>query len=435
MNRQSLPGFGSLTIRPVQEGDGEALSRFYRNLSVRSQYFFRPYRDPSPEAMEHVVRQSLEGREDGYVCLDREGEVIGHVFYGDLSREIPHLGIGLADERQNSGLGRVLMQFLIAVGRRKLGKKAIGLSVMKTNTRAIQVYENCGFRICGECTFRSPNDSYVMQLDFETPERNGEQVLNDFFSRLLRVDLAAVSRGEFSVMPLATPRAEEAEGTEQLAVSVFLRRGEGVVGAHRDILEKVKDVVSEIHPCEGVFAEEIRRHLVQTAGQEASRGGGLVKAAGRWTCFFWCPRGRLHVAPGPAGRGVDARDQFLFREAAGLCPGEYRLKVEANTQARAVIQDGKVAASALAFPGAPGNRDVMLVTSGSAPRASAGIAETAVLAEMILQLQREGKEPVAETRYDDVPRIQLCEKVGMIKFADVFRVRWEPSIEASGPGA
>jgi ribosomal protein S18 acetylase RimI-like enzyme len=163
---ERLPGLTDLWIRTLRQGDAQRLLRFYRSLSERSRHFFQPFSRTDQATMEQVVEAALEGRDLSLVALEPGDEVIAHLFFRDVSRRIPHLGIGVRDDYQGHGLGTALLAHLVALGRSALGKEAIGLTVMKENERAVRLYRQLGFEVVGECSFRSESDSHVMHLHF-----------------------------------------------------------------------------------------------------------------------------------------------------------------------------------------------------------------------------------------------------------------------------
>lgn len=122
--------------------------------------------------MKEVVHRALRGDDLSLVALEPEGEVFAHIFFRDVAKEVPYLGIGLKDHYQNLGLGRPLMAYLISLARYLLQKKRIGLTVMKDNTRAIRLYLACGFHITREITFRTENDSFEMELCLDGPSQS-----------------------------------------------------------------------------------------------------------------------------------------------------------------------------------------------------------------------------------------------------------------------
>ncbi len=161
------PGTMHFTLRPLRAGDETALSRFYAGLSEPSRYVYEPFKDTSAEAFRAVVARAVDGTDLSLIALDPEGNIFAHFFIGAVAHETPHLGIGLSDRYQNSGLGRVFLTHLISMARHVLKKQAIGLTVMKENGRAYNLYSKLGFRVVGEVSFRSENDSYEMRLEIK----------------------------------------------------------------------------------------------------------------------------------------------------------------------------------------------------------------------------------------------------------------------------
>lgn len=160
------PGYMDFRLRRVTWGDGPRLLEFYRSLSPRSEYFFEPYTDRSLATMEDIVLRGQSGRDLHLVALDPQERIFGHIFYRNVSQEIPHLGIGLLDAYHDRGLGAVLFAHIVNMGRHVLHKQTIGLTVMKENRRALHLYRKHGFRIVRDATFRTPNDSYELWLTF-----------------------------------------------------------------------------------------------------------------------------------------------------------------------------------------------------------------------------------------------------------------------------
>ncbi len=80
------------------------------------------------------------------------------------------LGITVHDDYQDRGLGTALTKHMIEIARSK-GLKKISLTVVTENSRAIRVYEKCGFRIEGRLEKDHYNyitgeygDDYIMAL-------------------------------------------------------------------------------------------------------------------------------------------------------------------------------------------------------------------------------------------------------------------------------
>jgi RimJ/RimL family protein N-acetyltransferase len=164
---RGLMDFG---VRRIRRDDAPRLSEFYRSLSAQSSYFFEPFTDTSVDAMRTVVERALDGYDLSMVAFEHGGKIFAHFFYMNVSGDVPHLGIGLRDEYQELGLGGMFTMYLLALGRNVLRKRAVGLTVMKENERAVRLYRRLGFEIVRDHTFRLPDDSYEMRLDFHPPE-------------------------------------------------------------------------------------------------------------------------------------------------------------------------------------------------------------------------------------------------------------------------
>ena len=79
-------------------------------------------------------------------------------------------GITVHDDYQDRGLGTAMTKHMIEIARSR-GLKKISLTVVTENSRAIRVYEKCGFRIEGRLEKDHYNyvtgeygDDYVMAL-------------------------------------------------------------------------------------------------------------------------------------------------------------------------------------------------------------------------------------------------------------------------------
>lgn len=159
-------GYVHFTVRPLEHGDERALSEFYTSLSDETRFFFEPYRDTSPGGLENVVHRAVTGEDLSFAVVDGRGGIFAHIYVVDIARDVPHVGIGLRDDYQGLGLGRLFFGYLLSVARHKLGKKQIGLTVLKHNRRGITMYRTFGFEVVKEVTFREPNDSYEMWMTF-----------------------------------------------------------------------------------------------------------------------------------------------------------------------------------------------------------------------------------------------------------------------------
>jgi GNAT superfamily N-acetyltransferase len=372
--------------------------------------------------MGHVIRQSLAGHEDGYLVLDERGGLAGHVFFGDTSKTVPHLGIGLADEYQNSGLGTVLLQFLIAVGRRKLRKRAIGLSVMKTNTRAVRVYEKCGFRVRGQCTFRSMNDSYLMELDFSASDREDVGRLDEHHRRVLGIPELRWTGEGISVFPMEERPAGREGGGWTAEVIALLRHGQCLVSAGGEILPRVRQIMSGVSIPEAVFGEEVRRELETAVCSCSPQLGSRDAPVPAWSSVFMSAAGSLQYRLEPDVRELSVEEARRFAgqadiSAEGLCDAS------SGSGVRGLCRDGEI--RACGWTAGPSGTGTLRVLAALAPGNEDPVDLESVLSPVVAGSQGRGLTAFAETQFDDIPLITALEGIGMRKYGDLFRIWWE----------
>lgn len=150
-------------IRPLYDGDAEALLRFYQGLSAETVFFYDPHPGATLESMQEVVRRAVSGQDVARALVTESGEIVGHVSLRDIGSAEPSFGIGIADEWQNRGYGPQLTAHVLAQADAHPEVHAVVLTVNKTNLRAQKLYREFGFVVYGECDHREPGDSYRMR--------------------------------------------------------------------------------------------------------------------------------------------------------------------------------------------------------------------------------------------------------------------------------
>lgn len=92
------------------------------------------------------VREKLEEKAQVFSMIEKKtGRFIGNVELMDVSRDEGELGIAITAEKQNQGFGTEAVRALTQYGISHLGLQRILLRTRPFNTRAIRVYEKCGF--------------------------------------------------------------------------------------------------------------------------------------------------------------------------------------------------------------------------------------------------------------------------------------------------
>jgi ribosomal protein S18 acetylase RimI-like enzyme len=116
------------------------------------------------------IRKYLDGwgrlGDAGVIAIDEGGARLGAAWYrlfpaddpayGFVAADIPELSIGVASDARGQGVGRALLDALLATARQQ-GYRAVSLSVDRQNP-ALRLYERAGFYDAG---VSDPRDSSV----------------------------------------------------------------------------------------------------------------------------------------------------------------------------------------------------------------------------------------------------------------------------------
>ena len=127
MNEFRLSSGDLLRIREKREDDGDAIGAMLERCGEKTYYYFHPYK------LGHESGLAV-ARDSEILChlaLNMADDVVGYVWLEQLNRDVPTLGICVADDWQGRGVGRHLMQISIEV-RGQLRKRAFGLPLTKT---------------------------------------------------------------------------------------------------------------------------------------------------------------------------------------------------------------------------------------------------------------------------------------------------------------
>jgi GNAT superfamily N-acetyltransferase len=140
-----------------------ALQRFYNELSSGFRRLFRPmgwnmiYADCA-----RICHDCAQGKRFD-VVLRAGQKIVGWAFLAGMDRDVPSLGIGLAEAWCGKGYGRQLMERLIQEAKSRK-KKGIALIHVKENEAAGALYRKCGFQVTGERTGGDGNAYWEMKL-------------------------------------------------------------------------------------------------------------------------------------------------------------------------------------------------------------------------------------------------------------------------------
>ena len=120
--------------------DVENVQKFIRRVHVP--------REPYTDEQELIwVREKLAENACAFSMIEKKtGEFIGNIELMDRDESEKELGIAITAKKQNMGYGTEAVSALLTYGFGVLGLKRIFLKANPENTRALHVYEKCGFR-------------------------------------------------------------------------------------------------------------------------------------------------------------------------------------------------------------------------------------------------------------------------------------------------
>jgi putative acetyltransferase len=132
-------------IRPVRPDDAEAKYVLRRQAGSIDNTLALP----SNRIDETRARIASLGPNDHSFLAVVDGQVVGmaglHVATGKL-RHTAGIGMSVHDRFQGRGIGRKLLSALLDIADNYLGLVRVELEVFPDNTRAIKLYESCGFQ-------------------------------------------------------------------------------------------------------------------------------------------------------------------------------------------------------------------------------------------------------------------------------------------------
>ena len=93
------------------------------------------------------VQEKLEEKAFVFSMLEKKsGEFIGNIELMDVNNSVGELGIAITASKQNAGYGTEAVSSITEYGFRQLGLKRVFLRTNPQNSRAIHVYQKCGFK-------------------------------------------------------------------------------------------------------------------------------------------------------------------------------------------------------------------------------------------------------------------------------------------------
>lgn len=133
------------TLRPLSPTDAPLLEEFFAALGPESRALFNR-RDYNKRGVLRAITHPDPARE--YYLAEKDGRILGYVFFLDASTGVPELGVCVRDDCQGKGLGRTLCEWAIDTAHGR-GKGGLMLTTHTANLRAQVLYESLGFSCLG----------------------------------------------------------------------------------------------------------------------------------------------------------------------------------------------------------------------------------------------------------------------------------------------
>jgi acetyltransferase len=149
VQRVALNDGSEVTIRPIRPEDGEIEQQFVRGLSDESRYFrfMDAVRELSPRMLAHFTRVDYDRHMALIATADRDGgeiQVAVARYVAGENRQRCEFAVAVADAWQRKGLGRRLLEALMAAAR-AAGMREMYGDVLAGNRGMLRLMESMGY--------------------------------------------------------------------------------------------------------------------------------------------------------------------------------------------------------------------------------------------------------------------------------------------------
>lgn len=145
-------------LRPATVADAEAFMAHLRAAGAETDFLTFGGEGPGRTLEDERASLRLTAESDNrfHLVAERDGVIVGGItFFGGTRPRLRHVGefgISVLRECWGLGLGRRMVELLIAWARSGGVIRKINLGVAPSNTRAIALYESLGFAVEGRVT-------------------------------------------------------------------------------------------------------------------------------------------------------------------------------------------------------------------------------------------------------------------------------------------
>jgi len=164
-----------ITFRIPQKTDVNALLEFINKLADEDTFISVRKRKNKKEEIEYLAKitQALKQKKGFTITAFYQNKVVANGEVNRMGERREHvglLGISVARDFRDQGIGEWLMKELIRIAKEILKVKLITLEVFSNNSRAIHLYQKLGFGECG-CVPKAINyknklvDNIIMYLN------------------------------------------------------------------------------------------------------------------------------------------------------------------------------------------------------------------------------------------------------------------------------
>jgi RimJ/RimL family protein N-acetyltransferase len=137
----------NIAFRPVNDKDVDELFHMLKNLPDEGKKFFHPH-----SFDKKTLIQISASKNDYYFVLTLNNKIVGYSMLRFFGYATPSFGICIRKHYENRGFGSITTERTIQKAS-QLGYKVVILKVHEENSRAIKLFERCGFKIVQQNPF------------------------------------------------------------------------------------------------------------------------------------------------------------------------------------------------------------------------------------------------------------------------------------------